>query len=188
MQFLQIILLSVFTTTRISAFITKILPQNNHLHLLEAKPITIIKYGGNAMTTPELSSAFSKDIASLSSSHSLILLHGGGPFINDLLASLKVESTFCPETGMRVSTPETVSVAEMALTAKVNKGLVSAITENCLTSQNGSNGAIGLSGRDGNLFQCEKASPATLGNVGIPKVSEFYASHHHKQTTDMTCY
>ena len=187
MQFLRIILLLVFTTTRISAFITKILPQNNHLHLhlhlLEAKPITIIKYGGNAMTTPELSSAFSKDIASLSSSHSLILLHGGGPFINDLLASLKVESTFCPETGMRVSTPETVSVAEMALTAKVNKGLVSAITENCLTSQNGSNGAIGLSGRDGNLFQCEKASPATLGNVGIPKVSEFYASHHHKQQT-----
>jgi acetylglutamate kinase len=76
-----------------------------------------------------------------------ILVHGGGPAINDMLKKLKVESHF--EQGLRVTDKETMEIVEMVLAGKVNKDIVGTL------NQIGGKG-IGLSGKDGNLIQARK--------------------------------
>jgi acetylglutamate kinase len=108
----------------------------------------VVKYGGNAMTSPELKAGFCQDVAALQNlGIRMVVVHGGGPQISSMLEKVGVETRF--EGGMRVSTSEVVDVAEMVLCGSVNKEISSAIC-----SAGGR--ALGLSGRDDSLLQCVK--------------------------------
>lgn len=108
----------------------------------------VVKYGGNAMTSPELKAGFCQDVVTLQNlGVRIVVVHGGGPQINAMLEQVGVESRF--EGGMRVSSKEVVDVAEMVLCGSVNKEISSTIC-----SSGGR--AIGLSGRDDSLLQCVK--------------------------------
>lgn len=123
----------------------------------------VVKYGGNAMTSPELASLFCQDIATLQKlGLRIVVVHGGGPMINAMLDKVGVVSTW--EGGMRVSTPEVVDVAAMVLCGSVNKDISSGIVQ-------AGGRALGLSGRDDGLLQCTKLfggddGTIDLGNVG----------------------
>jgi len=108
----------------------------------------VVKYGGNAMTSPELKAVFCQDVVTLQNlGVRILVVHGGGPQINSMLEQVGVESRF--EGGMRVSSKEVVDVAEMVLCGSVNKEISSRIC-----SAGGR--AIGISGRDDSLLQCVK--------------------------------
>jgi len=125
----------------------------------------VIKYGGNAMINEELKSAVINDLILLQlvGMHPVIV-HGGGPEINDLLDRLQIEAHFV--NGLRVTDEATMKVVEMVLIGKVNTDIVSHI--------NKSGGrAIGLSGKDDNLLYCHPlAQEYDLGFVGeVEKVN-----------------
>ncbi len=108
----------------------------------------VIKYGGNAMTEPDLKNSFARDIVLLKQvGLQPIIVHGGGPQIGELLKALGKESTFIE--GMRVTDQETMDVVEMVLGGKVNKEIVHLINQ-----QGGS--AVGLSGKDGDLIHAKQ--------------------------------
>lgn len=108
----------------------------------------VIKYGGNAMTDPELENSFARDIVLLKTvGLNPIVVHGGGPQIGELLAKIGKESKFID--GMRVTDAETMDVVEMVLGGLVNKSIVN------LINQNGGR-AMGLTGKDGNLIRAKK--------------------------------
>ncbi len=120
----------------------------------------VIKYGGNAMTNESLKESVMKDVVLLRYvGMQPVLLHGGGPDINDMLRRVGKESTFVG--GLRVTDAETMEIVEMVLAGKTNKNIVS-----ILNRQGGK--AVGLCGKDGNLLVAKKASPngADLGFVG----------------------
>ena len=113
-----------------------------------AGKIIVIKYGGNAMISPELFDAVMEDIILLQlvGIH-VVLVHGGGPEINDMLTRLGKESRFI--NGLRYTDRETMEVVQGVLCGKVNKDLVSTIVR-----KGGS--AIGLCGLDGGLLQAKQ--------------------------------
>ncbi len=123
----------------------------------------VAKYGGNAMTDPELKKSVMQDILLLSLvGVKVILVHGGGPDINRMLDRLHIESRF--KNGLRITDGQTMEVVQMVLAGKVNKSLVAD-----LAAYGGK--AIGLSGIDGSLLQVRTADPG-LGLVGeIEKVN-----------------
>ncbi|MBO5525822.1 MAG: acetylglutamate kinase [Clostridia bacterium] len=125
--------------------------------------ILVIKYGGNAMINEELKSDVMRDIVLLSLvGIKVVLVHGGGPEISDLLKRLQVSSKFID--GLRYTDAETAEVVRMVLAGKVNKSLVDRI------EQNGAK-AVGICGMDGRLLFCEKQDER-LGFVGkIVKVN-----------------
>lgn len=121
--------------------------------------IVVIKLGGHAISSNEAMNSFARDIVLMHQCNlKPVIVHGGGPMINDMLEKLKIKTEFVE--GKRVSTPETVEVVEMVLSGKVNKTIVQAIN-----SQGGK--AVGLSGKDANLLQCKQANEL-LGMVGDP--------------------
>lgn len=127
--------------------------------------IVVIKYGGNAMTNNELKNAVMSDLVLLKLiGVKVVLVHGGGPEINDMLKRVGIESKFIG--GLRYTDEATIDIVKMVLAGKVNKELVS------LLQQNGGS-AIGLCGADGNLLVAEKMkSDIDLGYVGeIVKVN-----------------
>jgi acetylglutamate kinase len=121
--------------------------------------IVVVKYGGNAMINEELKQAVMTDLVLLSLvGIRVILVHGGGPEINDMLKRVGKQSKFI--NGLRYTDEETAEIVQMVLAGKVNKGLVS------LLHQHGGN-AIGLCGTDGGMIRCEKkAGDVDLGFVG----------------------
>ncbi len=124
----------------------------------------VIKYGGNAMINETLKKAVMKDVVLLSLvGIKVVLVHGGGPEISNMLDVMGKESKFID--GLRYTDGETAEVAAMVLAGKVNKGLVSLIQQH-----NGK--AIGLCGLDGGMLQVEKMQgEVDLGYVGdITKV------------------
>lgn len=127
--------------------------------------IIVVKYGGNAMTSPELAAGFCQDVATLQKlGLRIVVVHGGGPQINNLLKKLGVESSFAPN-GMRISSAEVVEGAALALCGQVNKNIANGIS-------NAGGLAVGLSGRDGKLMECEKQledGGVDLGFVGSVK-------------------
>lgn len=130
--------------------------------------IVVVKYGGNAMTNKELKQAVMNDIVLLSLvGVKVVLVHGGGPEISDMLKKLNIESKFIG--GLRYTDEATVDVVKMVLSGKVNKELV-----NLLTRTRGR--ALGLCGIDGQMLTAErKCGPngEDLGYVGdIVKVNE----------------
>ncbi len=121
--------------------------------------IVVIKMGGNAMGDEASMAGFARDIVLMSQvGVRPVVVHGGGPMINDMLERLNLTSTFVD--GKRVTDAATVEVVEMVLSGTVNKSIVQAIN-----MQGGR--AIGLSGKDANLMVCDPADPK-LGFVGTP--------------------
>lgn len=129
--------------------------------------IVVIKYGGNAMTNKELKDAVMSDIVLLTLvGIKVVLVHGGGPEINDMLKKLNIESKFI--NGLRYTDEAAVDVVKMVLAGKVNKELVQ-----LLAQHKGS--AVGLCGIDGEMLIAEKKTTddgQDLGYVGeITKVN-----------------
>ncbi len=124
----------------------------------------VIKYGGNAMNSPETLRTIMQDVATLKIvGVNPVLVHGGGPEINAMLKKLSIESEFI--NGLRVTTKETMEVVRMVLGGKINKSIVAAL--NTLGVK-----AIGLCGSDGNLIEVEKMPPTNgvdYGYVGVIK-------------------
>lgn len=108
----------------------------------------VIKYGGNAMLSEELQDAVMSDIVllSLTGIH-VVLVHGGGPDINEMLAKIGKKSQFI--NGLRYTDDETAEIALMVLAGKTNKQLVDKI-------QRKGGRAIGLCGLDGGLLKAKK--------------------------------
>ena len=119
----------------------------------------VIKLGGHAMGSDEAMASFARDVVLLCQvGVNPVIVHGGGPMINDMLAKLGVTSEFV--NGKRVTDAETIKVVEMVLAGVVNKRIVQAIN-----AQGGR--AVGLSGKDANLITCDQTNEA-LGFVGTP--------------------
>lgn len=119
----------------------------------------VIKYGGNAMVNQELKSAVMSDIVLM---HlvgiNVVLVHGGGPEINDMLTKIGKESKFV--NGLRYTDAETIEIVQQVLAGKVNKDLVQ------LLEKAGGNG-MGLCGLDGSMLKAvQLASLEDLGFVG----------------------
>ena len=122
----------------------------------------VIKYGGHAMIDPILKQSFARDIVLLKQiGINPVVVHGGGPQIEELLDKLKIESKFVD--GRRVTDEATMDVVEMVLVGKVNKEIVNLI-------QNAGGRAVGLSGKDGGLIVAERMMFADKGeNAGASK-------------------
>lgn len=121
----------------------------------------VIKYGGNAMTDPHLKDCFARDVVLLKLvGLNPVVVHGGGPQIENLLARVGKKGEFIQ--GMRVTDSETMDVVEMVLGGQVNKEIVN------LINQNGGK-AIGLTGKDANFIRARKLliqkKDAPLGDV-----------------------
>ncbi len=121
--------------------------------------IVVVKYGGNAMTNEELKNAVMSDIVLLSLvGIKVVLVHGGGPEINDMLDRVGIESKFI--NGLRYTDAATVEIVQMVLSGKVNKELVSHLTQH-------KGKALGLCGIDGQMLTAHKMeSEVDLGFVG----------------------
>lgn len=121
--------------------------------------VVVIKFGGNAMGDDVAMAEFARDVVLIRQvGVNPIVVHGGGPMINDLLKRLGIESKFVR--GKRVTDKATVEVVEMVLSGLVNKRIVQAIND-----QGGR--AVGISGKDDDLMVCEPDDPE-LGFVGRP--------------------
>ena len=121
--------------------------------------IVVVKYGGNAMTSPELKDAVMSDIVLLGLvGIKVVLVHGGGPEISDMLKKVGIQSRFV--NGLRYTDEETAEIVRMVLAGKVNKGLVSSL------EHHGGN-ALGLCGSDGQMLKVKKLEASEdLGYVG----------------------
>lgn len=119
--------------------------------------IVVVKYGGNAMTSEELKQQVMDDIVLMSLiGVKIVLVHGGGPEITEMLAKTGKKSEFVD--GLRVTDRETVEIVQMVLAGKINKSLV-----NLLEMKGGK--AMGLSGIDGHMIEAE-VKDERLGFVG----------------------
>ena len=119
--------------------------------------IVVVKYGGNAMINEQLRQQVMEDIVLLQLiGVKVVLVHGGGPEISELMDKLGKKAEFV--NGLRVTDKETVDIVQMVLAGKVNKTLV-----NLLEVKGGR--AVGLSGLDGRLIECEMKDER-LGYVG----------------------
>jgi len=121
----------------------------------------VIKYGGAAMTDCELKQKVMQDIVLMKfvGMHPVVV-HGGGPEINQMLARLGIKSHFV--NGLRVTTREIMEIVEMVLGGKVNKEIVSGINR-------AGGKAIGISGKDGNLIEARAIDSGQMKFVGEVK-------------------
>jgi len=120
----------------------------------------VVKFGGHAMGDDAAMNDFARDIVLMKQVNvNPVIVHGGGPMINEMLERLDIKSEFV--NGKRVSDAATVEVVEMVLSGRINKRIVQAIN-----AQGGK--AVGLSGKDSNLMICRQSAPE-LGFVGEPK-------------------
>ena len=125
---------------------------------LYRKKTIVVKYGGNAMINEELRDAVMTDIVLLRSvGVNVVLVHGGGPEISEMLNRIGKESRFVD--GLRYTDKETIDVVQMVLAGKVNKHLVQ------LISKHGGK-SIGLCGLDGDMIKARKYTKADIGFVG----------------------
>ncbi|MBR1971424.1 MAG: acetylglutamate kinase [Clostridia bacterium] len=142
-----------FTKTERAAVLTQALP---YIKKYNGKTI-VIKYGGNAMINEQLKEQVMEDIALLwLIGVKVVLVHGGGPEISDVMAKLGKKAEFVD--GLRVTDKETVDIVQMVLAGKVNKTLVT------LLQMKGGH-AVGLSGMDGGIIEA-KMKDKRLGYVG----------------------
>jgi len=121
--------------------------------------IVVVKFGGNAMGDEAAMAEFARDVVLMRQvGVNPVVVHGGGPMINEMLGRLGIKSEFVR--GKRVTDKATVEVVEMVLTGLVNKRIVQAIMD-------AGGRAVGLSGKDDDLMVCEADDPE-LGFVGRP--------------------
>lgn len=119
--------------------------------------IVVVKYGGNAMVNEQLKQQVMEDVVLLwLIGVKVVLVHGGGPEISDVMGRLGKEAVFVD--GLRVTDKETVDIVQMVLAGKINKTLV-----NLLEMKGGQ--AMGISGMDGRLIEAEMRDER-LGYVG----------------------
>ncbi|WP_107495036.1 acetylglutamate kinase [Thalassobius sp. I31.1] len=121
--------------------------------------IVVIKMGGHAMGDDEAIATFARDVVLMQQvGLNPVIVHGGGPMINEMLGKLDIKSEFV--NGKRVTDEATIEVVEMVLSGRVNKKITQAIN-----AEGGR--AVGLSGKDANMITCDVTDPA-LGLVGTP--------------------
>ncbi len=121
--------------------------------------IVVVKFGGNAMGDADAMAEFARDIVLMRQvGVNPVVVHGGGPMINEMLGKLGIKSDFVR--GKRVTDQATVEVVEMVLTGLVNKRIVQAIMDE-------GGRAVGLSGKDDDLMVAVADDPE-LGFVGRP--------------------
>lgn len=121
----------------------------------------VIKFGGNAMLSDSLTEKVLQDVTLLKYvGVNPILVHGGGPDINDMLGKLNIETNFV--NGLRVTDKASMDVVQMVLTGKTNKEIVAKLN-------NMGAKAVGLCGLDSKMIKCKKKAPVNgvdLGYVG----------------------
>ncbi len=158
-------------------------PNNTAAILMEALPYIqkyagktiVVKYGGNAMTDPELQKSFARDIVLLKQvGINPVVVHGGGPQIGNLLKQIGKESHFID--GMRVTDAETMDVVQMVLGGLVNKQIVNMINQ-------AGGRAIGLTGKDGNMIIAKKMVLERKAAANQP--SEIIDLGHVGEVTDI---
>ena len=151
--------MNIFSNAERAEVLTQALP---YIKKYNGK-IVVIKYGGNAMINEQLKQQVMEDIVLLwLIGVKVVLIHGGGPEINELMDKLGKKPQFVD--GLRVTDKETVDIVQMVLAGKVNKTLV-----NLLEMKGGK--AMGISGMDGRLIE-SKIKNEKLGYVGeITKVN-----------------
>ena len=143
----------IFTNAQRAEVLTQALP---YIKRYSGK-IVAIKYGGNAMIDESLKQQVMEDIALLwLIGVKVVLIHGGGPEINDLMKKLGKVPQFVD--GLRVTDKETVDIVQMVLAGKVNKSLVTLL-------QTKGGHAVGVSGIDGGIIEA-KIKDERLGFVG----------------------
>ncbi|NBT30519.1 MAG: acetylglutamate kinase [Rhodobacteraceae bacterium] len=121
--------------------------------------VVVVKFGGNAMGDDEAMAEFARDIVLMKQvGMNPVVVHGGGPMINEMLNKLGIKSEFVR--GKRVTDKATVEVVEMVLTGLVNKRIVQAIMDE-------GGRAVGISGKDDDMMVCVAEDPE-LGFVGRP--------------------
>lgn len=121
--------------------------------------VVVIKIGGHAIGDDDAMAEFARDIVLMRQvGLNPVVVHGGGPMINQMLEKLGVETEFYK--GKRITDEKTAEVVEMVLSGSINKRIVQAIN-----AQGGR--AVGLSGKDANMIVCDPANPK-LGFVGAP--------------------
>ncbi len=136
--------LSTSTAKEKAAILAEALPYIQRFH---GKTI-VIKYGGNAMTEESLKQGFARDVVLLKLvGLNPVIVHGGGPQINDLLKRVGKQGEFIQ--GMRVTDRETMDIVEMVLGGLVNKDIVNLINHH-------GGRAVGLTGKDGEFIQAKK--------------------------------
>ena len=128
----------------------------------------VVKYGGNAMTDELLKGGFARDVVLLKLvGINLVVVHGGGPQIEDLLSRVGKKGEFIQ--GMRVTDAETMDIVEMVLAGKVNKEIVELINH-------AGGKAVGLTGQDGGLIRARKlilsGGSDAPGDLDIGQVGE----------------
>lgn len=128
----------------------------------------VVKYGGNAMTDELLKEGFARDVVLLKLvGINLVVVHGGGPQIEDLLSRVGKKGEFIQ--GMRVTDAETMDIVEMVLAGKVNKEIVELINH-------AGGKAVGLTGQDGGLIRARKlilsGGSDAPGDLDIGQVGE----------------
>lgn len=121
--------------------------------------IVVVKYGGSAQTSDELKAKFAQDIVLL---HTIgmkpVIVHGGGNSITNLLKDLNIDTRFID--GQRVTTKETMRIAEMVLSGEINKDIVS------LLNYQGAK-AIGVSGKDSDFIRAIAKDAKKFGYTGV---------------------
>lgn len=143
----------IFTNSQRAEVLTQALP---YIRQYSGK-IVVVKYGGNAMINEELKQDVMNDIVLLSLiGVKVVLVHGGGPEINDMLKKIGKKSEF--KNGLRVTDRDTIEAVLMVLAGKVNKSLVNLIE--CTGGK-----AVGLCGLDGHMIEAEVLDES-LGYVG----------------------
>ncbi|MEO6301081.1 MAG: acetylglutamate kinase [Paracoccaceae bacterium] len=121
--------------------------------------VVVVKFGGNAMGDDAQMAEFARDVVLMRQvGVNPVVVHGGGPMINEMLEKLGIKSEFVR--GKRVTDKATVQVVEMVLSGLVNKRIVQAIMD-------AGGRAVGISGKDDDLMVCEADDPE-LGFVGRP--------------------
>jgi acetylglutamate kinase len=130
--------------------------------------VVVIKYGGNAMTSPVLQRSFASDVVFLRyAGLRPVVVHGGGPQITDHLQRLGIASEF--RGGLRVTTPEAMRIVRMVLVGEVNGDVVNMINDHGAF-------AVGLSGEDGALLTAERRRAIVDGEeVDIGQVGDVVA-------------
>lgn len=121
------------------------------------KNVVVVKFGGSLTKNKYAQKKFIKELAQISKKEKIILVHGGGPEINNLLEKFNIEPRFVD--GLRFTDKQTLEVVEMVLSGKVNKMLTSELIR-CGVN------AVGISAKDGSIAVCDVIKK--LGFVGNP--------------------